>query len=286
MAAIALGALAALPSYFGILCRARTRLDDSLDVVAAHGLGGMTGALLTGVFAARPGEESPGLLEGNAEQVGMPGARGSRDARSVSGGESFALLRLVALGRAAAPPNEACKAAGSTSSCTAKRPTAAARAPSSCCPRRPPGSRATVLAAFAGAERRRGLRGEHEDDHRHRSAREAQRRARGALPRRGHRTHRSRASTDTAARPRRSQTYRGTTVKMELVEKVRLEIGVSDPFVDVTRRRHPSQPPRTGEVGDGKIFVLPVEIGGAHPHRRARRRRGDAGRSLSGEGAP
>ena len=30
------------------------------------------------------------------------------------------------------------------------------------------------------------------------------------------------------------ETYRGTTVKMELVEKVRLDIGVSDPFVDVT----------------------------------------------------
>ncbi|MFN7942062.1 MAG: P-II family nitrogen regulator [Thermoanaerobaculia bacterium] len=54
------------------------------------------------------------------------------------------------------------------------------------------------------------------------------------------------------------ETYRGTTVKMELVEKVRLEIGVSDPFVEVTVdaiRRAAA----TGEVGDGKIFVLPVE---------------------------
>jgi nitrogen regulatory protein P-II 1 len=54
------------------------------------------------------------------------------------------------------------------------------------------------------------------------------------------------------------QTYRGTTVKMELVEKVRLEIGVSEPFVGVTVdaiRRAAA----TGEVGDGKIFVLPVE---------------------------
>lgn len=54
------------------------------------------------------------------------------------------------------------------------------------------------------------------------------------------------------------QTYRGTTVKMELVEKARLEIGVSDPFVDVTIEAIRSAA-QTGEVGDGKIFVLPVE---------------------------
>ncbi len=56
----------------------------------------------------------------------------------------------------------------------------------------------------------------------------------------------------------RVETYRGTTVKMELSEKVRLEIGVSDHFVEPTVARS-SPPPRTGEVGDGKIFVLPVE---------------------------
>lgn len=54
------------------------------------------------------------------------------------------------------------------------------------------------------------------------------------------------------------QTYRGTTVKMELHEKVRLEIGVSDSFVGPTVRAIMSAA-RTGEVGDGKIFVLPVE---------------------------
>lgn len=54
------------------------------------------------------------------------------------------------------------------------------------------------------------------------------------------------------------QTYRGTTVKMELVEKVRLEIGVSEPFVAVTVDAIRSAA-ATGEVGDGKIFVLPVE---------------------------
>jgi len=54
------------------------------------------------------------------------------------------------------------------------------------------------------------------------------------------------------------ETYRGTTVKMELVEKVRLDIGVSDGFVDVTLDAIKSAA-RTGEVGDGKIFVVPVE---------------------------
>ena len=54
------------------------------------------------------------------------------------------------------------------------------------------------------------------------------------------------------------QTYRGTTVKMELQEKVRLEIGVSEPFVDLTVRAI-LESAATGEVGDGKVFVLPLQ---------------------------
>lgn len=56
----------------------------------------------------------------------------------------------------------------------------------------------------------------------------------------------------------RVETYRGTTVKMELSEKVRLEIGVSDHFVELTVAAILAAA-RTGSVGDGKIFVLPVE---------------------------
>jgi nitrogen regulatory protein P-II 1 len=56
----------------------------------------------------------------------------------------------------------------------------------------------------------------------------------------------------------RVETYRGTTVKMELQDKVRFEIGVSNHFVEPTVRAIMSAA-RTGEVGDGKIFVLPVE---------------------------
>lgn len=54
------------------------------------------------------------------------------------------------------------------------------------------------------------------------------------------------------------ETYRGTTVKMDLSEKVRLEIGVSDHFVKPTVEAI-LRAARTGEVGDGKVFVLPVE---------------------------
>ena len=54
------------------------------------------------------------------------------------------------------------------------------------------------------------------------------------------------------------ETYRGTTVKVELHDKVRLEIAVSDSFVDPTVRAILTAG-ATGEVGDGKVFVVPVE---------------------------
>jgi nitrogen regulatory protein P-II 1 len=56
----------------------------------------------------------------------------------------------------------------------------------------------------------------------------------------------------------RVETYRGTTVKMELAEKVRFEIAVSEAFVEPTIKAI-CEGARTGEVGDGKIFVLPLE---------------------------
>jgi nitrogen regulatory protein P-II 1 len=55
----------------------------------------------------------------------------------------------------------------------------------------------------------------------------------------------------------RVETYRGTTVKVDLQEKVRLEIGVSESFVEATIRAILGSA-RTGEVGDGKVFVLDV----------------------------
>ena len=56
----------------------------------------------------------------------------------------------------------------------------------------------------------------------------------------------------------RVETYRGTTVKMELSEKVRFEVAVSDEFVQPTIDALCAGA-RTGEVGDGKIFVVPLE---------------------------
>ena len=65
MAALALGAIVAIPSYFMILYRSRTRLDDSLDVWAAHGTGGTVGAILTGVFASAVWGGREGPVDGN-----------------------------------------------------------------------------------------------------------------------------------------------------------------------------------------------------------------------------
>ena len=56
----------------------------------------------------------------------------------------------------------------------------------------------------------------------------------------------------------RVETYRGTTVKMGLSEKVRFEIAVSDDFVEPAVGALQSGA-QTGEVGDGKIFVVPLE---------------------------
>jgi len=72
MSAIGLGVVAAFPSDYGVLWRARTRLDDALDVVATHGTGGVIGALLTGVLASRAwGSPSDGLLFGHPAQLGV-----------------------------------------------------------------------------------------------------------------------------------------------------------------------------------------------------------------------
>ena len=97
LAALALGALAAVPSYFALIYRARTTLDDSLDVVAAHGLGGATGAVLTGLFAD-PGWSggASGLLAGNLWQ--MPIQLGSvLIVAAYSAGATFGILKVLAL---------------------------------------------------------------------------------------------------------------------------------------------------------------------------------------------
>jgi Amt family ammonium transporter len=95
MSAIALGAVAAFPSYFGLVLRARTSLDDSLDVVAAHGVGGTVGALLTGVFAEKAlNGVADGVLFGNPAQLGIQ-AVAVLASIAYSGTMTFVLLKLI-----------------------------------------------------------------------------------------------------------------------------------------------------------------------------------------------
>ena len=96
ISALAIGAIAAVPSYFAILYRSRTRLDDALDVVAAHGLGGTVGALLTGVFADKAwGAPANGLLFGNPRQFLIQGMAVVATI-AFTAVATFALLKLVA----------------------------------------------------------------------------------------------------------------------------------------------------------------------------------------------
>jgi ammonium transporter, Amt family len=95
--AMALGAVAALPSYAIILWRPRTRVDETLDVLAAHGTAGLTGILFVGLVAQLSWNgTSNGLLYGNASQLGwqaIAALAGPAYAFTVT----FALLRLIEL---------------------------------------------------------------------------------------------------------------------------------------------------------------------------------------------
>ena len=97
MSAILLGGIAAVPSYLVMTIRAKSSLDDSLDVVAAHGVGGATGALLTGVFAEKAfNGVADGLLFGNPGQL-LIQATAVAAAIVYSGVMSFILLKLIGL---------------------------------------------------------------------------------------------------------------------------------------------------------------------------------------------
>ena len=68
--ALIIGIAAGLVCYWGaVVLKPKMGYDDTLDVFGVHGLGGITGALLTGVFAVEAIGGTPGLLEGNAGQV-------------------------------------------------------------------------------------------------------------------------------------------------------------------------------------------------------------------------
>ena len=77
-AAIIIGFIAAIVCYGAVLAKYKYGYDDSLDAFGVHGVGGLTGAILTGVFCEKrvfPGGGdpvgAPGLLDGNFKQVGI-----------------------------------------------------------------------------------------------------------------------------------------------------------------------------------------------------------------------
>jgi Amt family ammonium transporter len=93
-ASLGIGAMAGVTCYGAVLLKDRLHYDDSLDAFGVHGVGGMLGALLTGVFARRdlnPDGGRDGLLAGNPAQLG-------RQALGVLAAGAFsALLTFLAL---------------------------------------------------------------------------------------------------------------------------------------------------------------------------------------------
>ena len=70
IAGIPIGVIVAIVCYYSIvLMKTRFKFDDSLDVFAVHGVGGICGALATGIFASSAISGTPGLLEGNIAQL-------------------------------------------------------------------------------------------------------------------------------------------------------------------------------------------------------------------------
>jgi Amt family ammonium transporter len=95
--AMLLGGLVALPCYAVIAYRTRTRVDETLDVLAAHGIAGFTGILFIGFFAQMSWNGiSDGLFYGNAAQLGDQ-ALAAIAAPAYAFGATYLLLRLIAL---------------------------------------------------------------------------------------------------------------------------------------------------------------------------------------------
>ncbi|MEC9141014.1 MAG: ammonium transporter [Chloroflexota bacterium] len=69
MGALAIGIGAGVFCYGAVLLRAKTNVDDALEVVAVHGVGGLWGALATGIFAVAAIGGVAGAIEGNVDQM-------------------------------------------------------------------------------------------------------------------------------------------------------------------------------------------------------------------------
>src|SRR3954471_6347494 len=95
--AMALGVLAALPSYAIIVMRPRTRVDETLDVLAAHGAAGFTGILFIGFFAQHSWNGiADGLIYGHSHILGWQ-ALAALATPLYAFGATFVLLKLIGL---------------------------------------------------------------------------------------------------------------------------------------------------------------------------------------------
>ena len=95
--AMVLGVVAALPSYAVIVLRPRTRIDETLDVLAAHGVAGFTGILFIGLFAQLSWNgAADGLIYGDPAQLGKQ-ALAALAAPAYAFGATFVLLKLIGL---------------------------------------------------------------------------------------------------------------------------------------------------------------------------------------------
>jgi len=93
--AMALGALGALPCYAVIAWRPRTRVDETLDVLAAHGIAGFTGILAIGFVASISWNGlADGLIYGDASQLGHQ-ALAAAAVPAYAFGATFALLKVI-----------------------------------------------------------------------------------------------------------------------------------------------------------------------------------------------
>jgi Amt family ammonium transporter len=95
-AATVIGLLAGAVCYFAVISKERLGYDDSLDAFGVHGVGGLLGALLTGVFAEKALNEGgrDGVIAGNAAQV-VPQIVGVVAVGLYAAIVTFALLKLV-----------------------------------------------------------------------------------------------------------------------------------------------------------------------------------------------
>jgi Amt family ammonium transporter len=95
MWAIVLGAVGTLPSYFVIVYRPRTRVDETLDVLAAHGTAGLFGILFTGFVASKSWNgAADGLLYGDAGTLGWQ-TLAALSAPIYAFGATFVLLKAL-----------------------------------------------------------------------------------------------------------------------------------------------------------------------------------------------